>query len=89
MKDEIAKDRAERAAREKKAKAESEAGSGATQVLQSTVSQPKKEYDSCRLQVITCVRVHVGVAHFFLLGHSHFVNMYMYKYSGSQPFNWF
>ena len=50
VKEEIAKDRAERAAREKKAKAES-AGAAPAAQPQSTAPQAKKEYDTCRLQV--------------------------------------
>ena len=50
MKEEIAKDRAERTAREKKAKAEAGATAAASQPL-TTAPQAKKEYDSCRLQV--------------------------------------
>ena len=48
VREEIAKDRAERAAR---AKAESEASSVASQPSQPSAPQPKKEYDTCRLQV--------------------------------------
>lgn len=62
VKAEIAKDRAERAAREK---AKTESGSSSTaaqqpsqstaqqQPSQSTAPQSKKEYDTCRLQVYT------------------------------------
>lgn len=53
VKAEIAKDRAERAAREK---TKTESGSSSTapqQPSQSTAPQSKKEYDTCRLQVYT------------------------------------
>ena len=54
VKDEIAKDRAERAARDKKAKAESGGGgppSHSQPAASTTTPQAKKEYDTCRLQV--------------------------------------
>ena len=53
VKEEIAKDRAERAAREKMAKAESAGAVSQTQPQQAAAApQAKKEYDTCRLQVI-------------------------------------
>ena len=56
VKAEIAKDRAERAAREKLAKAEGSGGGGGPPLQQplpatTTAPQAKKEYDICRLQV--------------------------------------
>ena len=53
MREEIARDRAERAAREKAAKAEGGAAATTTPQSQpqSSASQAKREYDTCRLQV--------------------------------------
>ena len=54
MREEIAKDKAERAAREKAAKAEGGAAAAPTTPQsqpQSSAPQAKREYDTCRLQV--------------------------------------